>query len=43
MENEPKKTGKIVELGKCPRCGRYLDDHDGLLTKEGPRCPKKKK
>ena len=31
-----------VEPGACPNCGRWLDDHDGWLSKDGPQCPKPK-
>lgn len=43
QEKERKSKQKVTELGKCPRCGRWLDDHDGWLTKEGPHCWKKRK
>jgi len=31
----------VVEkpTGLCPRCGLYLDDHNGWLMKAGPQCP----
>ena len=28
--------------GVCPKCKRYLDDHNGWLLKHGPYCPPKK-
>ena len=36
-------TQTKVEAGKCPKCGCWLDDHDGWLSKGGPDCPKKRK
>jgi len=32
---EPRPTGC------CPKCGRAMDDHDGLV-KDKPKCPKGK-
>jgi hypothetical protein len=31
-----------VETGACPKCGKWFDDHDGWLSKDGPHCPKPK-
>jgi hypothetical protein len=31
-----------VEVGACPKCGKWLDDHNGWLTRDGPYCPPKK-
>jgi len=39
-DKKPRQTA--TEPGRCPRCGLWLDDHDGWLTKGGPRCPTKR-
>ena len=36
MKKLPVKT-----TGCCPKCGRAMDDHDGLVVGK-PVCPKKK-
>ena len=39
MPKEPIPT--LKPTGCCPKCGRAMDDHDGLV-KDKPKCPKGK-
>lgn len=42
IREKPRKGEPPQTTGFCPKCGFAMDDHDGLLTKQGPRCPREK-